>query len=251
MSDVPPVWKENRLVESFDVDVHGRLRAHVLFGFLLNAAWKHTSFTDHGYHDLSARNQMWVLSKFQLVIRRRARWGDQILIETWGKGTEKLYGLRDFTVSSAGGDRLASATSAWLILDQATRRPLRVDQVIFPRNPGRQELETDVRRLAPLSAPTEAGRFRAAYSDIDPNGHVTAMRYLAWMTDSHTREFLETMSPASMEISFLGEGALDDEVVVRMEKRDGRELCSVTRETDQKDLCRAEIRWALPEDPSG
>jgi len=245
MSAVPSVLREQRLVESFDVDVKGRLKPHVLFAFLTNCAWKHSSLTSHGYQDLLDRNQMWVLAKFQLSVVRFPTWGEQIVIETWGKGIQKLYALRDFSIGTPDGGKLASATSAWLVLDRNSRRPVRIDQMTFPWTPGRNELETDLRKVPALSDGSDCAHFRAVFSDLDVNGHVTAMKYLQWIMDSHPGAVLEEKQPRSLEISFLGEAAMDDEVSVFCERdaTDG-ELCSVRRVGDRKELCRARTEWA-------
>ena len=244
MSTTPSVWNEQRLVESFDVDVKGKLKPHVLFAYLINIAWKHTSPTDHGYKGLSNRNQMWVLAKFQLSIKGLPSWGDQILIETWGKGTRKLYALRDFTVSTLEGQKLASATSAWLVLDKDNHRPLRLDQMSFPWNLGRNEMETDLDKVPELTNAQERGQFRAVFSDLDPNDHVTAMKYLQWIMDCHPRAILEEKLPRSMELSFLAEAGLEDKVTVYSEKHDTSELWSIKRPADQRELCRAKLAWS-------
>jgi len=49
MGTTPPVWKEQRLVESHEIDMFGALRPHVLFGFLLNSAWNLARGTSFGY----------------------------------------------------------------------------------------------------------------------------------------------------------------------------------------------------------
>lgn len=245
MSTVPAVWKEQRFVESFDVDMRGRLKPHVFFAYLTNAAWKHASLTTHGYHDLLDRNQMWVLAKFQLCATRFPRWSEQIVIETWGKGVQKLYALRDFIITTASGDKLASATSAWLVLDKDSHRPVRIDRMIFPWTPGKSELDTDLQKVPELSeASVERARFHTVFTDLDVNGHVTAARYLQWMVDSHPRAVLEEKQPRSLEVSFLAEAMMGDEVAVVSEGDDGRELCGVRRVSDQKELCRARIEWA-------
>jgi medium-chain acyl-[acyl-carrier-protein] hydrolase len=171
-------------------------------------------------------------------------WGDQILIETWGKGLEKIYALRDFIVVSPEGQRLATATTAWLVLDKDTRRPVRLEQVAFPWHLKRSEMETNLKKVDKPAAGVTRGRFRAAYSDIDVNGHVTSMRYLQWIMDSHPPDVLEATLPRSLDVSFLGEGAMSDELEVRIERRDGFELCSVVRTSDAKELCRARLEWA-------
>ena len=100
MSVIPDIWRESRQIESFDVDISGRLRPQTMFSCLLNSAWNHTRGTDYGFEELSARNLMWVLVKMQMRIKRLPKWGEQVTIETWGKGIVKLYALRDFVMLS-------------------------------------------------------------------------------------------------------------------------------------------------------
>jgi acyl-ACP thioesterase len=243
MSTVPPVLREQRLVESFDVDTKARLKPHILFAYMTNCAWKHSALTTHGYKQLLDRNQMWVLTKFQLSVTRFPCWAEQIVIETWGKGIQKLYALRDFIVSTPEGEKLASATSAWIVLDKDNHRPVRIDQMSFPWTPGRNELTTDLGKLPALPEGKACGQFRAVFSDLDVNEHVTAMRYLQWIMDSHPGTVLRGKQLCSLEISFLGEAAAGDEVTIFTEDREGHELCSVRRAIDQKELCRAKIEW--------
>ena len=61
MGLVPSIWKEQRLIESFDVDTLGRLRPQTLFAYLLNSARKHPKGTNSGQDELFARNLMWAL----------------------------------------------------------------------------------------------------------------------------------------------------------------------------------------------
>lgn len=103
MDIVPGIWKEERLIESFDVDVLGRLHPQTLFAYLLNAAWNHAKGTSYGHDELAARNLMWVLVKVQMLIKRLPRWGERITIETWGKRIVRLYALRDFSITSGTG----------------------------------------------------------------------------------------------------------------------------------------------------
>jgi len=245
MSDALSTWSEQRCVESFDVDMGARLKPHMLFAYMLNSAWKHATRAAHGYEDLLGRNQMWVLVKFQAAILRLPAWGEQIVIETWGKGIEKLFALRDFTVSLPGGQKLASATSAWMILDKNRHRPVRLNQMSFPWKPGRCEMETNLEKVPELERGEARAAFRAVYSDIDVNEHVTAMTYVQWIMDSQTPAVLREKHPASLEINFLAEAIVDDKVTVYSEEKDGHELFSVKRDSDQKELCRAKIQWSL------
>ena len=245
MHEVKPFWTEQRLIESFDVDMLGRLRPQTLFAFLLNSAWNHTRGTTYGYAELSARNLMWALIKVQIIIKRQPKWGDQIEIETWGKRTERLYAMRDFTVSSTSASKIMSATSSWVILDRTSGRPQRFDPTTdgFPWQPGREEVETVLEKVPEQENGREIARFRVQFSDIDVNRHVNSAKYLQWMIDSHSQEDLEAKEPSSIDMSFLAEALPKDEVAVHSEESAGHELCSVRRVEDKRELCRAEFEW--------
>lgn len=247
MDGFPDIWKEERLIEPFDVDAMRRLRPQTLFAFLLNSAWNHAKGTNYGHDELSARNLKWVLVKAEMHITRLPRWGERIAIETWGKRRVKLYALRDFTVSSSDGQKLVSATSSWMVLDKASGRPQRFDQKSdsLPWQPGKDEIETSLEKVRELKHGKEVARFRVLFSDIDVNRHVNSSKYLQWMMDSHPYDYLETAEPQGIELSFLAEALPDDEVAVFSEAGEGWESCSVKRTSDGKDLCRARFRWSL------
>ena len=249
MGLVPSTWKEQRLIESFDVDTLGRLRPQTLFAYLLNSAWNHVKGANYGHDELSARNLMWVLIKVQIVIKRLPKWGEQIAIETWGKRRVRLYALRDFAIASGTGEKLVSATSSWMILDRTSGRPQRFDQRTdsFPWQPGKDEIETNLEKVQELNKGKELARFRVLFSDIDVNRHVNSAKYLQWMIDSHSYEYLEATEAGSIELSFLSEALPKDEVTVLSEGTEDQELCSVRRTGDGKELCRARFEWRRSE----
>jgi medium-chain acyl-[acyl-carrier-protein] hydrolase len=245
MSSVPNIWREQRLIESFDVDSRGRLRPQTLLAYLLNAAWHHANGTSYGYETLSVRNQMWVLIKMHILIHRLPQWGEQITLETWGKRIVRLYALRDFAVTANAGEKLISATSSWMILDRTSGRPQRLDQTSdgFPWQPTKEELETNLDKVPELSSGEPLAQFRVLFSDIDVNRHVNSTRYLQWMIDSHPHEHLEALEPRSIEVSFLAEALPQDEVTVLSEATQDQDLYSVRRTRDGKELCRARFEW--------
>ena len=244
-SPIPPHWKGQRTVESFEVDREGRLRPHVLFAWLLAGAWSHSRGTSWSFEALSARQHMWVLNKLQLAITHLPRWEEHVTIETWGKRIERFYALRDFVITGAAGEKLASATTAWMILDAGSYRPQKLDQMKldFPWHPDRSEVETSLRKVGGLTHGDARARFRVSYSDIDVNRHATATKYLQWILDGFSLEKLTENELASAEISFLSEATLGDEVSVVVQPEAQMDLCAIRRESDHQELCRAELVW--------
>jgi medium-chain acyl-[acyl-carrier-protein] hydrolase len=241
----PSVWEEHRVVEAFEVDVRGRLPPHVLFSFLLSCAWNHAAAAGFSFQDLSERGLMWVLTKFQMSILRMPEWRDEIKLETWGKRIERLYALRDFRVSSPQGRRLAGATGAWMILDKRSYRPRKLEQLMgsFPWQEGKNELEGSLQKVAQSTNGQDRAHHRVRFSELDVNNHVNAANYLKWIMDSYPREVLENRQVESVEISFLAEATVDDEIAVHFERIDDQEINTIKRAGDQKDLCRAAIEW--------
>jgi medium-chain acyl-[acyl-carrier-protein] hydrolase len=217
----------------------------LLFAYLLNSAWKHTIGTSYSYEQMSARNLVWVLSHIQIAIKRLPMWGEHITIETWGKRIVKFFALRDFAVTSQEGEKLISATSSWMILDRTSGRVQRFDPKsdVFPWQPEKEEIETDLERIPELIDGRELARFRVLFSDIDVNRHVNSSKYLQWIIDSHSYEHLEATEVRSIELRFLSEALANDEVAVFSEVAGEKELCSLRRTDDSKELCRARIQW--------
>jgi medium-chain acyl-[acyl-carrier-protein] hydrolase len=180
-----------------------------------------------------------------LLFRQQPRMGDQVTIETWGKGVQRVYLLRDFAVIDESGVRMVSASAVWLLVDQRRGLPHRwsSQSEFWPWLPERHELETSVEKVPELQAGEQVGIYRVHFSDIDVNRHVNATRYLQWIVDSHSQEHLEASELASVDLSFIAEALPGDEVVVFSEPRDGSELCAVRRAGDGKDLCRAALTW--------
>jgi len=251
MGMIPDIWREQRLIESFDVDTLGRLRLQALFAYLLNSAWKHVKGTSYGHDELSVRNLMWVLVQMQFLIRRLPKWGETITIETWGKKIKRLYALRDFAITSQTDEKLISASSSWMILDRTSGRPQRIEwnSDTFPGQPEREEIRDNLEKVTELRCGKELARFRVRFSDIDVNRHVNSTRYLQWMMDSHSCEHLETTEVETMELRFLSGALAGDEVIVLSEGTKDQELFSVRRAGDDKELCRARIQWRHSKSP--
>jgi len=246
VSEIPAIWKEERLIESFEVDMFARLRPHTLLGLFLNGAWNAARGSVYGYEELSRRNLMWVLVKVQIEISRMPGWREKVILETWGKRVERLYALRDFAVATPAGERMACATTLWMVLDKNSGRPQRLDSKTdgFPWMPGREGLATSLEKVPLLEGGRETARYRVKFSDIDVNRHVNSARYLQWLVDSESRTVQEEKQPGSIEISYLAEAVVDEEVAVFTDV-DGKSprLASIRRTSDGKELCRGRVGW--------
>ncbi len=244
-SSIPPVLHRTYRLHSYEVDHKGRARPDILLSFMLDSAWAHANNSRFSYGALRQEGQLWVLSRFLAQFKKIPFWDDEVVIETWGKGADRLFGLRDFAVYSDSGEKLVSATSAWLVIDRKTSRIQRIDLLHsdFPVQQNKHEIDVRLEKID--SAETERTGFEhvVRYSDIDVNNHVSSTQYLKWMFDSLPKGVPEDEKLRSFEINFLAEAQAGDKVFVASADAGDYQYFEVIRENDNVELCRAKLKW--------
>jgi len=244
---VSSILKERYRVNSFDIGPDSRVKVSTLFNFMLNSAWNHANSSEFGFGDLKEQGRIWVLSRFLVEINRLPVWNDEVIIETWGKGKDGLFALRDFIVSDAKGEVLAIATSSWLIVDMKTRRPQRPDELMekFPCVEDKHAVTRKPDKIPPVDM-AEALYDEVRFGDLDVNNHANAHRYIEWILDSYAEEMLKKRHIRRIEINFMSEALLGDGIVVlsgNADKTGAVFIHSIVRKSDSKELCRARVGW--------
>ncbi len=142
-------WIDHYAVRSYEVDVNHTIQLSVLCNFLQGSAWHHAENLGYGYFALSEKRKMWVLTKMVLNINRLPVWDETVSVETWPKGTERLFALRDFSVKDTEKHEIIAATSFWLLLDADSRRPMKLET--FKKEIPLSENRHEVRRTVDQS----------------------------------------------------------------------------------------------------
>ncbi|WP_304225265.1 acyl-[acyl-carrier-protein] thioesterase [Gracilinema caldarium] len=201
------IWTEQFIVRSWDVDRNNRLSPASLFNFFQEVAGNHATELGVGKDALLRGNQAWVLSRMTALMYRRPGWQEMITVRTWPRGTEKLFAIRDYDIIDGFGATIAQGRSAWLLVDLEKLRPLR-PQVLTEKLPTNTDMPAISDGAGALSARTKlepAGSRRAAYSDIDYNGHVNNARYIQWIQDMLDERVLEESNHFRLDINYLAE----------------------------------------------
>ncbi|MDR2186351.1 MAG: acyl-ACP thioesterase [Treponema sp.] len=201
------IWQETFPLRFGGIDRSDRLTLNATFDFFQEAAISHAEQLGVGRNAMASSGQVWVLSRISVLFERRPRYGETITVRSWPRGTEKLFALRDYDILDESGKPAVRGRSGWLILDMVKRRPLRPQQAVegFPRNDGLDALPGGGAGLNARDGLVPAGERRAAYSDIDYNGHVNNTRYVQWILDVTDPEILEGADKLRLDINYLSE----------------------------------------------
>ena len=241
--------KEYR-IHVYETGPDGRLNLNSLFNYMQDIASDHAVKLGFGRDDLMAHNQFWVLSRMYAEIKDWPHWGETIILKTWPNGTDKLFALRNYEVRYSDGRHIASGTSSWLILDRTSKKVQRPDSTLAEYHLDLQHDNSPLRYALKLEPADESGSIsysnRIKISDIDVNLHTNNVRYLNWVMDGYSLDFVMNNVPQSTEINYLAESIYDEEVFIRtsVEKENGNFFNhSIFRSNDNKELCRIRIEW--------
>ena len=241
------VRKEAFPVHKYEVDAFGALAPPALQGYLSEIAGHNADALGVGLDALMARGVTWVLARLRLENPVAIVLGDEVEIETWPSGIERLFAFREFVVRR-GGTEVARATTQWLLLDLATRKPVRPSEVLDPRFP--RELTPPVAPLTKRKLPELASweiekRFHVRYADIDQNLHVTNTSYLSWAMEAMPRDLWQSSRLASVEVHYIAETLHGEAILSRVRSGGARSFAhAIVREEDGKELARLATAWA-------
>ncbi|GHV87905.1 hypothetical protein AGMMS50267_02650 [Spirochaetia bacterium] len=201
------IWQETLPVRFGNIDRSDRLTLASIFDFFQEVAISHAEDLGVGREALARTRQGWVLSRMSVVVERRPKWQEPVVVRSWPRGAERLFAIRDYDIRDAQDRPIIRGRSGWLILDIDKRRPLRVQPLIesLPPNDGLDALPGGAHSLEARENLIKTGERRAAYSDIDYNGHVNNARYIQWVEDAAPPDLLEKADRLRFDINYLSE----------------------------------------------
>ena len=213
-------FKMNSLIEKFEIrsyetDFKQELRPFAFMNYAQYMAEKHATVLKFGYENLLENQTVWVLSRVNVHFLEYPRWNDIVTLKTWHKGTDRLFGIRDFRMTASDGREIVVATSSWLIIDIKTRRVQRVDRIL-PENEENTQLGDAVKvpagKIDPPQNPELCFVKRVSYSDVDVNEHTNNAKYIEWATDCLFTDYDNVIKIKEMTVNFNSECRMGEEI---------------------------------------
>lgn len=220
-------YTDKYTIPCYDTDASWRLKPTSFMNLAQEAAGRHAVHLGFGYDDLIKTNTAWILSRVHVEFVDTPKWREEIIINTWHKGLNRLFFLRDFLLTDNEGRPRVKATTSWLVLNLETRR--------LVRGPGLMEegtvctenvIETPADKVQmPKDVEVELVRkHTVSYSDIDTNGHTNNAMYMQWSMNSVGYDVTSTRAVKEFTINFNHETKAGDVVDIyraSLEKEDG------------------------------
>mgnify|MGYP002511033043 FL=1 len=236
-------YTQELTIPCYDTDASWRLKPASFMNLAQEAAGRHAVHLGFGYDDLIVTNTAWILSRVHVEFIDTPKWREEITLNTWHKGLNRLFFLRDFVLTDNEGRERVKATTSWLVLNLETRRLVRdpklmEDGTICTEN----ALETPADKVQmPKDVEPELVRtHHVSYSDIDTNGHTNNAMYMQWSMNSVGYDITSTRPVKEFTINFNHETKAGDYVEIyraSVEKEDGLHVYVEGKVDGQSSYC--------------
>lgn len=229
-------------IPCYDTDASGRLKPASFMNLAQEAAGQHAVHLGFGYDDLIATNTAWILSRVHIRFVDTPLWKENVILNTWHKGLNRLFFVRDFRLTDKEGRTRVEATTSWLVMNLETRRLVRDPQLregsecledVIATPAGKVQMPKDVE-------PQLMFEHLVAYSDIDVNGHANNAMYMQWAMDAVDYDIASTRPVKEVTINFNHETKAGDVVALYksiIKTEDGRRVYVEGKVGDTSAFC--------------
>jgi acyl-ACP thioesterase len=181
------------------------------------AANRHANILGFGYDDLIASRTAWVLSRMHIEYVDTPKWRDEVTLQTWHKGLNRLFFLRDFIMTDSEGTPKVKATTSWLVMNLDTRRLVRDPNLLDQDGTCHENvIETPADKVQ-MPKDVEAVHVMdhvVAYSDVDMNAHANNAMYMQWAMDAVDYDIASARPVKEFTINFNKETKPGDSVAI-------------------------------------
>ncbi len=206
--EIQSIWTEETRVRSFETDFQMRWKLSGFFQAMQEAATHHASHFGYPYEKMVSQEKIWILSRIKIVFHAFPLMGEDVTIRTWPKGIQqKIFFMRDFEFYGASGQKSASATSAWILVNPNARRMLPPQALggQIPDNHGLSALNEPLEKIVLPDRIETSYQIQAGYSAVDLMGHVNNARYVDWIADCFSLEEHASHRLDWLQINFVNE----------------------------------------------
>lgn len=229
-------------VEQRDVDFANKI-THVAFSnYMMRAAGDDADKNGFGVSDLNVGNCSWVLSRVAMEFIRRPESNEKITITTWVNDIGRMMTTRNMIITDSGEEVIAYAVTQWAVIDIEKRVAVDIRENVNYES-------AFIEESSPIEKPARVPRVvdgeifthKVAYSDMDFNRHMNAMKYLEWMIDVLPIEYMSGRDIRRIDINFLHEARYGQELAMKF--MDGEKSLFEITNQEGLPLCRTAITW--------
>ncbi|WP_437918398.1 acyl-[acyl-carrier-protein] thioesterase [Sphingobacterium sp. LRF_L2] len=210
---------------------NGKLKYSELSNLLQLVASDHAEQLGFGYREMAKYDQSWVLSRVRIEIDKLPSFLEEIRIYTWVQDFLGNRSIRNFEVYLEN-QKIITASSFWAVFNVKTRKSenlaINIDQKII--QPEKTATKHVFKRIELSEDISNIVNYTTKLSDLDIVNHVNNVKYTDWCLDVLPSKFVLKETFKTIDINYLKELKLGEDVKIGYAIRDTFIDFSINRE---------------------
>ncbi len=207
-------------------DAQGRLTLPAIINYFQDCSTLQSESYDLGVGHYKKYKRAWVLSSWQIEVKRYPKLAEDIKVRTWATSFNGLFGERNFCIEDKAGKMLAWANSLWVYMDMAKGRPVKpFPEEIEPYGESEPlEMDKVSRKIKLPENAIELESFRVKRFQIDTNLHMNNSQYVMMAAEYLEKDFV----PGKVRVEYKKSAMYDDVIIPKIAEEETRivvELC--------------------------
>lgn len=198
-----------------DVDKKNNLTLKGFLKYLVDTAAKHSNNAGYGLNNIPNTKVAWLILNWRVQIFRYPKTSEMIHITTWARSMSKLYSYRDFEVFDDFGNRIAIASSKWVLVNFYTKSIAKISQEIIDSYGPIEKMIFD-KEIEKINEPKEDYTNRFDYTilrrDLDTNNHVNNLNYLDFAIEALPENVYENMEFKNISVLYKKQCLIGDKI---------------------------------------
>ena len=241
-------------ITSADMDSHYRVTVTALLNYFQDTSSRYLTSLGRAAFDMQKENKTWVITETNIEMPEAlAIWTEEIDMTVWISEQSPLRLWFEFIATEhRSGRTVACGNSCWSMISFSERRPVSLQGLIADELLEAEYASGPHRRKAPqkpAEEPVSTTRHTINTFDLDMNGHTNNCHYVTMAITSVPPEYQEGHRPDSLNIRFLRESLLGDDLTICTYTADAPDSgLSLISNASGEEICRIASHWR-PNEP--
>lgn len=205
------MYSFDSMIRYSETDKNEKLSVTGLVNYFQDCSSFHSETLHIGADELAEAHRAWVLSSWQIVIKRMPRILDYVKVSTWPYDFERFYGNRNFTLVDKNGEAIAYANSLWVFINTDTGRPTSPESEFkdaYILEEKYQGMDYEGRKIFAPDKMIKQENFRVRKCNLDTYNHVNNGQYIRMAEEYLPEEFEVGQIRAEYKVSALYEDVI-------------------------------------------
>lgn len=231
------IFKEDFKIRLEDIGKDNYFTNKALLQYLENIGSDHSTQTGYGILDIERTRVSWILLDWKVQIFKREKYAKTLHIDTWSRGSKKVYSYRDFEIFDENNEKIAIASSRWALINVDTGKLERIEESLtqkyFPEDKAVFE-EEDFNKIKEPEGFSNSCFYTTNRSDIDINNHMHNLNYLDLAYEALPQEIYEKDEFNNIRITYKREIKLGETVECKYSQIEGNHIVTITSKDNSK-----------------